>query len=232
VDEMAKRRGHGEGTIYFRQSDNRWVAQVTLDNGKRKTKRFKTQREAQKWLLEARKAKENGVLLDADNIRFSEFLDRWLSDVAKHTVRPKTFESYSYLVNSHIKPSLGHLRLVAIRPDHLQKLYAEKLQSGLSPRTVQYIHALIHRSLGQALKWGLVVRNAADVVEAPRVRRKAPQTLTAGEVRRFLEAARNERWYALYVCAIGLGLRQGELLGLKWGDVDLERGGMWTWNGA
>ncbi len=112
---------------------------------------------------------------------------------------------------------------MAITPAHLQGLYREKLDSGLSPRTVRYVHATLHKALKQALKWGLVPRNIAEAVDPPRLSKREMQPLTPGQARRFLEAVAGDCHEALYVLAISAGLRQGELLGLKWEDIDFDR---------
>ena len=217
---MAKRRARGEGSLYFNEKKKLWVAQINLENGKTKTKYGKTQREVRDWLLQTRSAQKQGLLLEEDHLTLADFLDRYMQDVAAHTLRPKTIESYAYLVRMHIKPALGAYQLSALRPDHLQKLYSLKLSSGLSRRTVQYIHAVLHKTLDQAMKWGLVVRNVADLVDPPTVKRKAPQTLSLEQAKVFLEQSRTSRYYPLYALAIGCGLRIGEVLGLHHEDID------------
>lgn len=220
---MSKRRAHGEGTIYQR-ADGLWVAQITLPNGKRKAKYSKTQKVVKDWLLEQREAIKKGLWLDNTKITVSEFFDRFMNDVASHTLRPKTIVSYESIIRLHINPEIGNVKLAALTPVQLQTLYSKKLNSGLSKRTVQYIHAVIHRGLAQAVKWGLVNRNVADAVEAPRPTKRAPTTLTVTQVRDLLGVMREDRFYALYLLAITTGMRQGELLGLMWDDVDLDQG--------
>lgn len=218
------KRPHGEGTITYWEEKKLWVAKFTLPNGKRKTKYGKTQKEVKEWLREQIEAVSNGVWVEKENITFSDFIDRYMSDVAAHTLRPKTIESYASLIRIHIKPALGELKLNAIRPDQLQGLYSLKLNQGLSKRTVQYIHSIVHKILDQAMKWGLVARNVADMVSAPSPGKKAPQTLTAPQVKRLLEVVKGDRLYPLYVLAVTTGMREGELLGLRWEDVDLGKG--------
>jgi integrase len=152
------------------------------------------------------------------------FLDRWLRDSAASTVRPSTLVSYRSLVAIHIKPGLGAICLSRIGPADIQRLINDRTASGLSPRRVQYIHAVLRRALGQALRWGLVTRNVATLVDPPRVRRAEVQPLTTGEARELLEAARGDRLEAIYTVALALGMRQGEILGLRWDDVDLDAG--------
>ena len=118
---------------------------------------------------------------------------------------------------------LGGVKLKALSPTHVRGLYKEKLSS-LSPRTVQYIHVTLHKALKQAVSDGLIPRNATEAVKPPQVRREEIRPLTPEQVKMLLEAASGDRLEALYVLAVHTGLRQGELLGLKWDDIDLETG--------
>ncbi len=128
------------------------------------------------------------------------------------------------LATNHVKPSIGRLKLKNVNALHLQGLYRERLDSGLSGSTVQKTHHVLHKALSQAVRWNLIPRNPADAVKAPTASSKEMRPLSALEARRLLEAARGERLEALYVLAVHTGMREGELLGLKWEDVDLERG--------
>ncbi len=220
---MTKKRGHGEGTIY-QNAKGMWVAQVTLPNGKRKTKYSDSQKGAKEWILNERETIQKGNWVAEDKITVGDFLDRYMADIAAHTLRPKTIEAYEYLVRRHIKPELGVYRLNQLRPDHLQNLYSQKIQSGLSRRTVQFIHSVLHKALSQALKWGLVHRNIADLVEAPAVKRKAPTTLTSDQVKQYLTCIHDDRMYPILALAVSCGMREGELLGLHYEDVDWNNG--------
>lgn len=218
---MTKRRARGEGTIYQNPS-GLWVAQITLPTGKRKAKYSKNQRVVKDWLLNQRQAVQTGNWVEKDQITVEQFLDRYFEDVAKHSLRPKTLETYEYLLRMHIKPELGKIKLASLRPDQVQNLYANKLESGLSNRTVQFMHSILHKALQQALKWGLVYRNVADLVEPPSVKKKAPQTLSSSQVKQFLNSIRDDRMFPIFALAIGCGLREGEVLGLHYEDIDWE----------
>ena len=218
---MTRRRSKGEGTI-FQNKQGLWVARITLPDGKRKQKTSKSQGIVRKWLIDRRKALADGMLVEQDNILFSQFIDRYFNDVAVHTLRPKTLQAYEYLIRKHIKPEIGYMKLSKLRPDHLQSLYGKKLNEGLSKRTVQFIHAVINKSLKYALRWNLIVRNPCDLVDAPRPTKKPPIILSQKEIEIFLNSLTNHRWYALYYLAIATAMRECELLGLKWEDVDLE----------
>jgi integrase len=124
-------------------------------------------------------------------------------------------------VLKHILPELGHIPLAKLTPQHLVRLYRAKQDEGLT-RTVVLIHALLHKALGQAERWGLIPRNVAALVDTPRVPKQETLTLDSGQVQKLLAVAENDRLHALYVVATTCGLRQGELLGLRWSDVDLD----------
>ncbi len=136
-------------------------------------------------------------------------------------MRQRTFERYEQITRVHIVPVLGRTRLKNLTPIHVRGLYREKLDSGLAPRTVQYIHTTLNKALKQAMNDGLVPRNVAGGVKAPRPAKKEIQPLTPEQTRTFLEAAYGDRFEALHVLAITSGMREGELLGLKWEDVNL-----------
>jgi integrase len=124
-----------------------------------------------------------------------------------------------------VLPLLGKVQLQKLLPQHLQKLYNQKLEEGYAPQTVKHIHRVLHRALGDALRWQLVVRNVCDAVHPPRVPKKEMlQALTGEQAQQFLEATAGDPLEALYVLALTTGMRQGELLGLKWVDLDLALG--------
>jgi integrase len=217
---MTKKRASGEGSLFYSQSEERWIAEISLPDGKRKKKRAKTQKEAQDWLLEIRQQVHDGFLLKDENVKVSEFLTKFLEEVAIHSVKPSTYRSYSQLVNTHVIPAIGHIKLVKLRPDHLQSLYSKKLTDGLSKRSVQYMHAVVRRALNQAVKWGLIVRNPTDAVTPPKPQRREPQTLSSEQAKTLIDSVSEPRWKTIYVIAILLGLRKSEILGLRWQDID------------
>ena len=223
---MAK-NGNGEGGITRHKKSGLYMARYTVQTPtgpKRKTLYGKTRREVGERLTKAKADRDGGLVFDADNIKLGEYLGRWLTDSVRDTVRPTTFERYEQMVRLHIRPVLGQLKLKNLTPTHVRGLYREKLDAGLAPRTVQYIHVTLHKALEQAIADGLIPRNATEAVKPPQVRREEMRPLTAEQVRILFDAAKGDRLEALYVLAVTTGLRQGELLGLKWDDVDLEAG--------
>lgn len=151
-----------------------------------------------------------------------QFLTLWLEQCAKPKVRPKTFVSYEQLVRIHLAPPLGKVSLAKLTPQKVDAFLTEKRASGLSPRTVQYLHAVLRRALNQALKWDMVLRNVATLVESPKVPRREVTPYSPQETRLFLDAVKGDRLEAVYSVAIAIGLREGEALGLRWSDFDIE----------
>ena len=147
---------------------------------------------------------------------------RWLADSVRDTVRQRTYERYESIVRVHLNPAIGRIKLKVLTPAHIRGLYRAKLDSGLVPRTVLYIHRTLSKALKQAVDDGLILRNAAGLVKPLRPQTEEIRPLDREQVRTFLETARGDRLEALYVVAVTTGLRRGELQGLWWEDVDLE----------
>jgi integrase len=196
----------------------------TATGPKRKTIYGKTRREVDEKLTKAKADRDSGLVFNANNLKLGDYLKRWLSDSVKDTVKQITYESYERIIRVHLVPTLGGIKLRNLSATHVRGLYREKLDSGLSATSVQRIHALLHKALKQAVNDGLISRNVTVAVTAPRQIRKEIQALPPEQVRAFLQAAKGDRLEALYLLALHTGLRQGELLGLRWSDVDLDQG--------
>jgi integrase len=149
-----------------------------------------------------------------------DFLERWLKDYVRPNLSPRGYERYESIIRVHLLPSMGGLQLTQLRPEHLQRHYTSKLNKGLSPLSVRYHHTVLHKALQTAVKWGLVGRNVADMVDVPRARRTEMQTWGEYDITRFLEAAKDTPYYALFHLALFTGMRRSELLALRWQDVD------------
>jgi integrase len=175
-------------------------------------------------LAKAISDREGGLAFDAKNLMLGEYLDLWLEDSVKDTVRLTTYQGYERIVRLHIKPTLGRVKLDILTPAHLRGLYRDRLEAGLAPRMVQLVHTTLHKALKQAVADGLVPRNVAGAVKAPQPPGKETKPLAPEQARALLKAAREDRLETLYVLAVTTGMRQGEFLGLKWDDVDLETG--------
>jgi integrase len=223
---VAKKRGNGEGSIYRRKKGG-WCTQYTAYTGqgrKRKTLYGKTRQEVATKLAKALSDREGGLTFDAENLKLGEYLECWLTDSVRDSVRDVTYRGYDRQVRNHITPMLGSIKLRALTPTHVRGLYRNKTDAGFSPRTVQYVHVTLHKALKQAVNDGLVPRNVTEAVKPPQLRREEIKPLTSKQAKMFLKAVRGDQLEALYVLAITAGLRQGELLGLRWEDLDIERG--------
>src|SRR5450759_5244019 len=152
------------------------------------------------------------------------FLEGWLTEVARVTVRPRTYASYRYVVCFHLSPGLGDLALASLSPADVQAFLNAKSTSGLSPRTVGYLRGVLRGALGHAERTDLITRNVARLARPPRVPHRRVSPLSVEQVRTFVAAIGGDRLEALYLVALGVGLRQGEILGLRWFDVDLGGG--------
>jgi integrase len=215
--EMAKKRSQNEGSI-FKRKDGLWVAQVTIQ-GRHVGKYFKTQYEARQWLQTTRSQIEQGLTFMGARTTLAEFLEEWLKGY-QQSVRSKTYYQYTQIVRGHIVPAIGSIKLADLRPDQIQSFYNAKIQRGTRSRTVLLIHAVLHRGLNYALKWGLLGHNPAQAVTRPKFKRPEMKTLNDSQVRVLLSASKGTRDEALFWLAVSTGMRQGEILGLKWSDLD------------
>jgi integrase len=224
--ELMGKRGQNEGSI-FQRGDGRWCAQLNLgwENGKRRRKCVygATAQEVQDALLKARADMAAGLPVAVGRQSVAQFLDLWLEDSVKPSVRPLTHEQYRQHVKLYLAPLLGHCRLSKLAPQHIRAFIKRKLEDGLSPRTVQLSIVILRKALSQAVKDGLIGRNVAKLVDGPRVERFEGKMFSPDQARAFLDAARGERLEALYTVALSLGLRMSEALGLCWQDIDFER---------
>lgn len=220
------KRGNGEGSI-SRRKNGGWMGQYvvyTAEGRKRKSVYGKTRQEVSKKLVKALSNREDGLTFDAKNLTLGEYLDLWLRDSVQDTVRLTTYQGYERIARLHIKPALGRIKLDKLTPVHVRSLYRERLEAGLAPRMVQLVHTTLHKALKQAVADGLIPRNVTEAVKAPRPEKKEMKPLNPVQARTLLDAARGEKLEALYVLAVTTGMRQGEILGLKWEDIDLEAG--------
>lgn len=215
-----KRRGNNEGSI-SQTANGLWRARITLDNGKRKYFSSKSRAEAVKKMNDALHDLGRGIPLLDERQTVKDYLTVWYEGM-KPQVRQSTYRRYGDYVK-HLLPALGRHPLAKLSPQHLQVFYNKKLAEGLSPTTVHAIHAMLHRALEDALQMGLVNRNVTEMLKPPRRTNREMMPLSVSEMQRFLEVVRDDRFYALYVLALSTGMREGELLGLRWQDVDLAR---------
>lgn len=221
---MPRRRNKGEGSIFYSKNEGTWVAKITLPNGRERRKRSKNKSVVQEWLLEERKAISENRVLTSGSVTFNQFADRFLEDVGQHTLKRKTFITYEAYLRLHIRPELGNIKLTALQSQQIQRLYSQKLNSGLSKKTVHHIHGTLRRVLNEAVKWGLIYKNPCDAVTPPRVEKHVPNVWSIEQAQQFLKAVEGHRWHGIYLIALTTGARRGEILGMEWQNINWENG--------
>jgi len=217
------RRGRGEGSIYRRQ-DGMWVGTVELESdGRTRRRRYvygKTRGEVAMRQRSALGLASKGVLLAPERLTVAEYLRSWVTDRVPGTVAVRTAHLYAHAVERYLVPTLGHRRLAKLSPADVARLLARLEEQGYSPSTRRMARATLRRALRTAEQEGLVDRNVAAIADGPKVPRRDGRTLTPEQARTFMEAVRGERLEAAYVLALTLGLRRGEVLGLRWTDLE------------
>jgi integrase len=221
---MPTRRGHGEGAV-FKRKDGRWVAAIDQgwSNGRRQRKLYyaRSQKEAYEKLFAARRNVDDGLPLPPERLTLGQFLNDWLRDVASGK-RDSTRIRYEQLLRLHVVPALGSRPIGRVNPKELSTLYAAKRRAGLSPASIERVHSALHRALADAVRWGLMPRNICDLVKPARAPKYEARTFNKDEALRFLDAVSRDPLRPLYVLALTTGMREGELLALKWQDLDLD----------
>ena len=225
----SRRRGRGEGSIVQR-ADGRWMARVDLgwQDGKRLSKAIygRTRRAVADALQDALRAAQKGTLVADERQTIPEFMTRWLQDVARPRVRPRTFVGYEAAIEQHISPHLGRVRLAKLTPQHLQAWMATLETNGVSAGRRRYARVVLRTALNTAIRWRLITMNAATLIDAPRTTSREIRPLNPEEARALLDACREHPLDAFVTVALGCGLRLGEALGLQWADVDLDAGAL------
>lgn len=217
------RRGNHQGSIRQR-SDGRWEAILSLPNGDRLSFYGRTEDEAHRKLTVALYERQGGKAESPGSMKLADFLDTWLERIAKGRVRAQTYRGYEVNVRVHLKPAIGHWAINRLEPLQVQELLDAKRRAGLAPKTIRYMHGILRNALNQAVRWNYIQRNPAALVDGPRVAQQEIQPFSRDEAQRFLEAIKDDRLEALYAVALTMGLRQGEALGLRWRDIDLDLG--------
>ena len=235
---MTKRRGKGEGCISKRK-DGTWQGYVTIGynpetgNPKRKYFSGKTRKEIQEKINKVAGKVQEGTYKEPSKMRVAEWFNVWIEEYQKTSLRATTWESYKMQIDKHILPAIGHLHLSQLQTYHLQTLYNDKQKDGarldgksgpLSARSVRYIHMICHACLDQAKKEGRITNNPAEAVKLPADKTKELEFFDTEQVKAFLSEARKTNHFAAYFLALNTGLRRGELLGLRWSDIDMKNG--------
>jgi integrase len=221
-----RRRGNGEGSVR-RRSKSSWEARLAVVDAAGQLHRpsflAPTRHEAVQWLRDAQTKRDGGVIAPGARETVGRFLVSWLAGV-KSRLRPRTWDRYEEHVRLHLEPTVGRIPLSRLSPNDVQRAHAALLNKGLAPGTVRRAHAVLRAALQDALRWRQIASNPASLVRPPRGSPREMTALSQVEARALLQVARHKPLEALWVLAVTTGLRQGELLALRWEDVDLEGG--------
>jgi len=219
------RRGNSEGSICQRK-DGRWVARIHdgYSNGKRHRKSIygETRKEVQEKLTRALRAQQLGLPVESDRLTVGAWLTQWLKMQKPPATKPKTYEAYEGDLRIHLIPALGNRPLVKLQPQEVREFMRAKIEAGFSSKSIRNYRATLRVALNVAMQDGLIARNAAALAKPPRLEKRPPHVFSKEEALGFLHAAEGHRLEAIFTVALSLGLREGEILGLRWEDIDLD----------
>ena len=223
---MAKRRTDGDGSITWDASVQLWIGRLPRDErGRRAKVSAKTEAEARAKLQQRLRERELGLSTDAGRTTVQQFLDAWIREIVEPgDLASKTKQGYELTVRRHLVPGLGRIRLAKLTPMNVQRFINDELAAGKGRRTVQLSHAVLRIALGQAVMWGLVPRNVAQLVRGPSYRPTERRPFTHAEQTAILDAARDEDLGVAIFLVHATGMRLSEVLGQRWSDVDLDAG--------
>lgn len=217
---QGQRRGRGEGSVTQRR-DGRWAAYLTLENGKRKYFYGKTKKAALELLRKAQLEQLQGTLATSSPRQtVAQFFTQWI-EKRKPSLRIRSYERYEGFIRLQVIPHIGRIQLQKLTPMHLQSLYSELLGEGKKASTVNTLHWMMHRALSDAVRWELIAKNVCKAVEPPRRAHYEFTALSVEQAGKLLAAAKGHSLEALWVVALTTGMRRGEILALKWIDIDL-----------
>ena len=222
MGELRRDKGTGERPHWI-ESQSRWRARYLDADGRRRSVYSsvpgrKGERECARRRDEALRRAEQGLSGDGTE-RMDAFLARYLR-IAQRTLRPRSFEKYEVTVRRHLVPFVGTVQVGRLRSARVADLYGELLDAGRSASTVRYTHSVLHHALNQAVSWRMIGMNPADAVKAPRAEGREIHPFTPAEVRQLLPGIEGDQLEVLVILALRTAMRLGELLGLRWGDVD------------
>lgn len=217
---MGKHRGKGEGSIYKRQ-DGRWAADITIEGRRRKTLYGRTREEVHEKLLVAQHEKRQGLLRSGPKQTVKDYLNYWLEEMHRPKIKVITYALYRQNLDNHLIPALGHIQLHRLTTDQVQSLCADKLRNGFRSGTVRLMYRILHVALKDAVRKKRLALNVCDAVDLPRLIQHEIQPLTMEQAQTLLDTARQGRLECLLTVAIATGMRLGELLALRWSEVDL-----------
>lgn len=223
-----KGRANGEGSVFKRSGTNRskpWVAQITRENGKKETiGYFKTESEALAARNKALRELQQGQLVDKSRQTLKEYLNYWLEHVHKSTIEITTYAQYRHALDLHLIPGLGHIPLQKLSMSQVQMFYSQLVnEKSLGPGRVGFLHTLLRSALEHAVTESLLAKNVCVGVKLPRLKKREQCVLTPAQAEHLLLSIQSDAMRMLILLAIVTGIRRGELLGLKWQDIDFKK---------
>ena len=226
---MARKNAKGGGTIRQR-ANGLWEARYTVGRDPGTGKQIQrsvygsTQKEVRQKLAQITASIDKGVYQTPNKVTVAAWMEEWLATFCANKVKPLTLSSYSAMIRNHIVPAIGAVELQAVKGAHIQRLYNSMTAAGLSGKTVKNVGAILHKAFSVAMKQGIIAANPSDGAELPKTEHKDIHPLADDEIPRFLAAIDESPMRNAYALCLFAGLREGECLGLSWGQVDFERG--------
>jgi integrase len=211
-----------------KRGENTWYVRIFLGkdaNGKRKhfNKTIHgTKKDAQKFLTAKLREKDLGTFIEPNSMALSEYLEKWLNEIAKPRLRESTFTQYVYMVKRYINKQLGSIKLSDLKAFQVQKLYGQLQEKALSPRTIRYCHNVLSSALKQAVKWQMINQNVCSLCELPKMQKTEMKCFTPTETTKFLQTARDDKFFVTFFLALETGCRPEEYLALQWKDIDFD----------
>ena len=218
-----KPRRHGSGSVYRRpeRKGKQWVAQIVLENGKTRQRYFNTEKEADEALNEMLYQQRQGKLATGPRQTVKQYMEYWL-EIHRSSLKLSTYALYRRHLDNHILPGLGHYQLQSLTVDQVQAFYSKKLQERLSARTLRTLHAILSTALRDAVKWKRLSVNVCEYVTLPRISKYEVKPLDQAQAKRLLEVAKGGPLECLLTLALVTGMRLGEMLALRWSDINFE----------
>lgn len=214
-----------------KRGDRKWLVRVPTGRDGKSGRRVYhnhtvngTKKDAERYLHDALRKRDLGTLVEPARVSVGEFLDRWLEEAVRPRVRTRTAADYAFLLDRYIRPHLGAHRLDHLAPVDVQEAVNALGSAGLSPKTVRHAHGVLLAALNQAMRWEMLTRNVAALVELPRLEARKMRALSREEADAFRGAIAGTRWEALFLLLLATGMRPSEALALGWEHVDLEAG--------
>ncbi|GHO94826.1 site-specific integrase [Reticulibacter mediterranei] len=218
----------GFGSVYQRGSDGRYVAKYKAEDTRSgyKEEYARTEAEAYAKLEKAWLAKQQGRLATGPQQTVEQFFEYWLEDVHQGNISYSSYRQYRKLLRNYVLPTLGKTKLQNLSADQINALYTSMKKRKYAAETIRAVHRMLHKALKDAVNWSRLSFNVCDKVQPPRAEKHDIQPLDKEQAQRLLEAAKGTRLETLLILAVTTGMRQGELIGLKWQDINFEEGGL------